>query len=50
MKAILETVSSVKINRDIDTTDSPMGIIRKFYEDDSTAASQIFQIRLLLIS
>lgn len=42
MKAILETVSSVKINRDIDTADSPMGIIRKFYEDDPTAASQIF--------
>ena len=42
MKAILETVSSVKINRDIDTADSPMGIIRKFYEDDPTTASQIF--------
>lgn len=39
MKAILETVRSVKINRDIDTADSPMGIIRKFYEDDPTAAS-----------
>ena len=42
MKAILETVSSVKINRDIDTADSPMSIIRKFYEEDPTAASQIF--------
>ena len=41
MKAILETVSSVKINRDIDTADSPMGIIRKFYEDDPAAASQL---------
>ena len=42
MKAILETVNSVKINRDIDTADSPMGIVRKFYEDDPNAASQIF--------
>ena len=32
MKATLETVTGVTINRDIDTADSPMGIIRKFYE------------------
>ena len=42
MKATLETVTGVTINRDIDTTDSPMGIIRKFYEEDATAATQIF--------
>lgn len=42
MKAILETITGVTINRDIDTADSPMGIIRKFYEEDATAATQIF--------
>ena len=42
MKAILETVTGITINRDIDTSDSPMSMIRKFYEDDATAASQIF--------
>ena len=42
MKATLETVTGVTINRDIDTADSPMGIIRKFYEEDATAATQIF--------
>ena len=42
MKAALETVTGVTINRDIDTADSPMGIIRKFYEEDATAATQIF--------
>ena len=42
MKATLETVTGVTINRDIDTADSPMSIIRKFYEEDPTAATQIF--------
>lgn len=42
MKATLETVTGITINRDIDTAESPMGIIRKFYEDDTTAATQIF--------
>ena len=42
MKATLETVRGVTINCDIDTADSPMGIIRKFYEEDATAATQIF--------
>ena len=42
MKATLETVTGVTINRDIDTADSPIGIIRKFYEEDATAATQIF--------
>lgn len=42
MKATLETVTGVTFNRDIDTADSPMGIIRKFYEEDATAATQIF--------
>ena len=42
MKATIETVTGVTMNREIDTSDSPMGIIRKFYEDDATAASQIF--------
>lgn len=42
MKATLETVTGITINRDIDTAESPMGIIRKFYEDDATAATQIF--------
>lgn len=42
MKAILETVTGIHINRDIDIAESPMGIIRKFYEEDATAAAQIF--------
>ena len=42
MKATLETITGVIINRDIDTADSPMGIVRKFYEEDATAATQIF--------
>ena len=42
MKATIETVTGVTMTRDIDTSDSPMGIIRKFYEEDATAASQIF--------
>ena len=42
MKARLETVTGVTISHDIDTADSPMGIIRKFYEEDPTAATQIF--------
>ena len=42
MKTTLETVTGITINRDIDTAESPMGIIRKFYEDDATAATQIF--------
>ena len=32
MKATLETVTGITINRDIDTAESPMGIIRKFYD------------------
>ena len=50
MKATLETVTGVTINRDIDTADSPMGIIRKFYEEDATAATQIFSNQKRLIS
>ena len=42
MIATLETVSGIIINLDIDTVESPMDIIRKFYEDDATAATQIF--------
>ncbi len=42
MKATLQTITGVTINRDIDTADSPMGIVRKFYEEDATAATQIF--------
>ena len=42
MKATLETVTGVTINRDIDTADSPMGIIRKFYEEDATASNADF--------
>ena len=42
MKATLETVTGITINRDIDASDTPMSIIRKFYEDDATAATQIF--------
>ncbi|MFR5072776.1 MAG: hypothetical protein ACLTDS_11865 [Bianqueaceae bacterium] len=42
MKVTIETVTGVTMNREIDTSESPMGIIRKFYEDDATAASQIF--------
>lgn len=42
MKATLQTITGVTINRDIDTADSPMGIVRKFYEEDATATTQIF--------
>ena len=42
MKAIIENVTCITINCDIDTSDTPMSIIRKFYEDDATAATQIF--------
>ena len=42
MKATLQTITGVTINLDIDTADSPMGIVRKFYEEDATAATQIF--------
>lgn len=42
MKATLQTITGVTINHNIDTADSPMGIIRKFYEEDATAATQIF--------
>ena len=42
MKAIIQTLNSTKINRDIDIAESPMSIIRSFYEDDPTSASQIF--------
>ena len=42
MKATLETVTGITINRDIDASYTPMSIIRKFYEDDATAATQIF--------
>ena len=42
MKATLETVTGITINRDIDASDTPMSIIRKFYEDDAAAATQIF--------
>lgn len=42
MKATLQTITGVTINRDIDTADSPMGIVRKFYEEEATAATQIF--------
>ena len=40
MKATIETVTGVTMTREIDTSDSPMGIIRKFYEEDATEASQ----------
>ena len=42
MKATLQTITGVTINHNIDTADSHMGIIRKFYEEDATAATQIF--------
>ena len=42
MKAILETVNGVHINRDLDLADSPMTALRKFYEEDPASASQIF--------
>lgn len=42
MKATIESVIGNKVTRDIDTAESPISIIRKFYEEDPTAASQIF--------
>lgn len=42
MKANIQTVTGINIIRDINPAESPMGIIRKFYEEDETAASQIF--------
>ncbi len=42
MKATLETVNGITINCNIDTAASPLDIIRKFYENDATTATQIF--------
>ena len=42
MKALIETVTGSVMNRDIEIGDSPMAIIRKFYEEDPTTAMQIF--------
>ena len=42
MKATPETVTGVTINRNIDTSYSPMDIFRKFYEKDATAAIKLF--------
>ncbi len=42
MRATIETVTGIKMNRDIDVSDTPMIILRKFYEEDATAATQIF--------
>ena len=50
MKATLETVTGITINRNIDASDTPMSIIRKFYEDDATAATRSFPTRKPLTS
>ncbi len=42
MRATIETLTGTKINCDIDVSDTPMTILRKFYEEDATAATQIF--------
>ena len=42
MKATIETITGVVINRDIETSESPMSIVRHFYDEDPTAASQLF--------
>ena len=42
MKAIIETVTGNRINCKMELNDSPMAIVRKCYEDDATAATQIF--------
>lgn len=42
MKTNLETVTGVSISRDIDTADTPIVILQKFYAEDATAASQVF--------
>ena len=42
MKANLMTVQGTAVSRDIDIADSPIGILRKLYEEDATVASQFF--------
>lgn len=42
MKALIETISSVVIKREIDLADSPMKILQDFYQEDASAAAQIF--------
>src|SRR5699024_12581692 len=41
-KARVDTGTGITVPRDIDGSDTPMSIIRKFYEADATAATQIF--------
>jgi len=42
MKAIIENAVGTRMYRDIDVSDTPMTILRKFYEEDATAAAQVF--------
>ena len=42
MKAILETITSVKVHCDIDMAESPMGILKKLYQENESAATQFF--------
>ncbi|CVH76547.1 hypothetical protein BN3662_01641 [Clostridiales bacterium CHKCI006] len=42
MKAMIETVTGMTMTREINISDTPIHTIRAFYQEDATAASQIF--------
>lgn len=42
MKANLKNVNGSPVTSDIEIADTPIGILRKLYEDDATVASQFF--------
>lgn len=43
MNVTFETLVGEAMNREIDTRDSPIAIIRKFYKDDANGACRFFQ-------
>lgn len=43
MNATIESLLGEATNREIDTSDSPIEIIQKFYKDDSNGAGRFFQ-------
>lgn len=42
MKAILETATSNRVNCDIDLAESPIGILRRLFDENETMAGQFF--------
>lgn len=43
MNATIESLLGEATNREIDTCDSPIEIIQKFYKDDANGAGRFFQ-------